>query len=437
MDIRTKSNFKFSLYGKLGFITLLLLFYVCLFPINGFSQGDQNVSKVESKFQTHNDYKKSYELLERSKELQESDFELSIKYAKESYSISKAKDFENLTVQSLYVIAYITYYYIERDAAISYYEEGYEIANILEEYEWQYKYAMELGSWHLYRARDEIKSRELYNLAIQLSNRNKDFINTARSYAKLAYSYDKEQNVDKILGLAEQCEKYFLEADEARAAAHYNCEIGSRLWKYDMEKAVSLYLRAQELHSDNYIVNNSIGEVYSDLGLPEQALFYLEEAQEKYENQIEKNSKSIWRIPVMQAKIANSYFQLQNYSAADSTAQEIISFFDKKERRKKNAYSTSYIIKRNVKEIQNKRDEALALYEKALEIASKYKISEERIKANLTIGEFYLESDNELAQDHCYDAYNDATRRANPNLILRACDCLYKTNKATGNFTLP
>ena len=434
MDIRIKSNHKFPFFSEFGYAALFIVAIVCLTSIDVFAQGSQGTNEIEKVVQTHDDYKKSFDLLKLSKEFRDSDYKLSLKYAQESYQISKARGFANLSVESLYIIAYITYYYIDRNKALHFYDEGYEYANRLGDYEWQFAYSMELGKWYLYRAENVTKAREFYKLAIESAKKKGDTDNTARGYAKLAATYNDEKNVEKILELAKQCEMYFLKSGNRRLAAHYNCVIGNKLWKYDMEKSVSLYLRAQELNSESYIVNSSIGQVYSIFGLPEPALEYLEKAQQNHKSQVGGNKVSEWRGAVIQEKIAYSELQLQNYRAADSTALEIIEFFEKEERRKKNSYSTAYLIKGKIKEILGQRDEAIELYNKALEIAVLYKISEERIKASLTIGEFYLDSDNELADINCQNAYGDAIRRDFPNLQVRACDCLHKTSKAKKDY---
>ena len=371
------------------------------------------------------EYNKAAALLDRSLGLEDTDWESALITAKAALEIAKANKYHRVEAKALFTIATINYYNVNRTTTLPYFEEGYAAAKLSKDKDLIYDYLIEIANYHLDVSMDFDTAAAYLTDAIELSKQEHKYHDTARAYAKLSIIYINTEDSDNVLECLEESEKYFVLSENPTDASYYYCDIGTRVWEYDMDLAVDLYLRGLEIDENHYYPNMCIGDAYISLGLPEASIPHLEISIDSLGKETDKYSFAM-------TNLAEAYFQLGDYAVADSICDDLISFLSPK----KKALPTAYLIKGKIAELKGHDNEAIQLYQTSLETAEFLRTSLTRVNALLALGQIHLNVDQELSDQYCTHAYKDAVKHNYASLQSSACDCLYKTHKIKEDFDL-
>ncbi len=406
----------------------------------------QESNKSKAKFESEQiqiSYEKASQLFNESYSLQKKDWKHSLDLAKEAYDICKLNSYDELTGRILLVIGEITYYHVDRDSAKEYFEEGLEYAISQDDFLLQYKIYLELAEWHMYRSKDYVQSDLYFNKSIETGRnidkgysigldsdfsrgKDKNYL-LGRVFARKAILDIKAKNVDGVKMQMDSSEYYFLKEGDAHAAAYYYCDLGVRLWEFDMQNAVEFYIKGLELDENHYFVNLCIGNAYISLGLPEISIPHLTLA-------LDSLSMDEWRYGICNNNLAEAYVQLEKYNLADSICDFNISHFVKEGDRTQRCLSRSYLLKGQIQELAGDEQTAVSLYERSFEESEKTGGSIDRTNSLLALGKYYLDKDVEKAITYCNEAYDFAVKYNYGKSHAQACECLYLAQKDKKNF---
>ena len=368
-------------------------------------------------------YKAISQLLEESENTKKKDWRKSLDLAKKVYAISKEEGYDDLLTEALLIIGESNYYHIDQDGALDFYSESYKYAQKLKDNNKIYQSTMKLGEWHMNQSKDEERSQEYFEKAIEAAEKTEDHYAIGKAYAKIATLYTATKDIEKIDKYITLSTENFLKANDPQAAAYHICDIGSRLWDYDMNQAVDYYLKGLEYDETHYFSNLNIGKAYIALGLPETAIPHLALSLDSL--QVDES-----RYGIANNLLADAYTQMEQYPLADSICNFNIQTYTTEGSSTQNCLSKSYLIKGKILELKNKPEEALAMYETSYAKAIQSGSSLDKTKAKLALGEYHLKFGNlEKARNACKLAYEDSLSKYRIKLHSQACGCLFEVER--------
>ena len=197
-------------------------------------------------------------------------------------------------------------------------------------------------------------------------------------------------------------------------------------------------LNKKSLISDCYSV---IGQIYERQENNVKAAEY-----HKKGLRINRNLRDSLRISNALNFLGNIYGATKQYDIALNFYRESLSFIEQKKNPEQagRAYGNIGFVyyEKGVAALKDKKNDASKYFTQALEASQKAKsifqsINNRRyqIISELNIGLVYNElKDFETAKKWCISAYNTASNLKIPPLERDACECLYKSNKAIGNY---
>lgn len=394
---------------------IIIIFLILILPLSILSYPD-NVS-IE-------------DVLLESQSLISSDWQKSNELALDVYDQSKLQKNHLLTAQALFIIAYHEYYhYGNKDGTIDYYTEGLTYAEQSKDQNIQYDFTMEMAKWYYYRAKDYDQSMDYYHKSIELGKSLNDHKKVGRAYAKSASNFLPEKNWTSLVTALDNGKEHFLKGGFNSYASYYYSDVGLKVWEFDKNKAIDLYLKGLEVDPKNYYANMCIGNAYLTIGLPETAIEHLELSLGTLETKQVKYSTCTNHL-------SEAYFQIGEYEKADSLCNLNIELCNSQSQNFKRNLPEAYRIKGRIQEQKGDNAQALEYYETAFLLSEKSQFSADRCQSNLSLGEYYLEKDYNTARTHCLKAYEIAEKYNYPKYQARACECLHQVYKNEESYNL-
>lgn len=408
---------------------LFYMYLIIILPLLGYHSTNAQSSEAENLLillsTSTTDSERIALMNELVGKLKSIDSKRALTYAQQSLELSQKINDKEKEVIALYNVGSLMYDSPQRDSAIGYFEDGERIGAEFGFMELQIDHLMKLGKWYRYYRVDSTKAVKCWLKSLELSKAASYNYGIGRSYAKLASFYTRYKEIglcEKYLNLSAE---YFMRLENGEEEiAHYYNEVGNKIWDYNPKKSMDFYLKGLEYMDTYPNIKVSMAKAYNTIGEQENALKYLNAAISSL-----RKTDEIRMLGIATGLLAEVYAEIGDYEIANKTCDEGIALLNPLGRSYQRALPAIYRTKGLVMEREGNDKAALEFYKKSLDEAYRIKISFDRVKSNLAIGNFYSSRDPEKAKKYCANSLIDAQKNNYTNLEITACDCLYNFYK--------
>ena len=407
-------------------------FLISLFFIGfntSFAQTKEADSLVHALSIAIKDSERIYLMNELSSKLKDIDTHQSLAYAQKALKLSQQTNDKENEIKAMHTIGILVYDSEKIDSALAYFEHGERMAKELNLKELQVDHLMSLANWYRYYGADSTKSVNYLLKSVDVSKEANYHYGTARSYAKLASFYTRYKQILLVEEYLELSAEFYLKGENGGfSIAHYYNEVANKIWDYNPKKSMDLLFKGLKFSDAHPNIQISLSKAHIEIGEPQIALKYLEDALSNLDSKKKARTTSI-----ALSQLADVHLQLGDHDAALKACDMGITLLNSASRSNRRALPALYRTKGHLMKINEDDRMALDFYKKSIEEAIRNNEPFEIVKANVILGNFHSLLAPSKAEQYCKLALKKASESNLTSLEITACDCLiniYKKRKA-------